>query len=137
MRVAKWDFMSTKKTRHEGTDTKAVEHELEAGATGALAGAVFGAAAGPPGIAVGAVVGAIAGALAGSTLDQEADAEAERTSELDDAIGVTKGDLGAPNLRHPAAKIGAYSGASVGRGGAGEQGATPAEGGIEPPADED
>jgi uncharacterized membrane protein len=129
--------MSTKKTRHEGTKAKAVEHEVEAGASGALAGAVFGAAAGPPGIAVGAAVGAIAGALVGSALDKEAAVEAEHTSELDDAIGVTKGDLGAPNLRHPAAKIGAYSGASVGRGAAGEASATPAEGGIEPPADED
>jgi hypothetical protein len=82
------------------------------------------------------VVGAIAGALVGSTLDKEAAVEASHTSELDDAIGVTKGDLGAPNLRHPAAKIGAYSGASVGRGAAGQEGATPAEGGIEPPPDE-
>ena len=111
--------------------TRRIEHEAEGAASGAIVGAVVGAAAGRAGVAAGAVLGGIAGALAGAVLDQDASEHAARTRELDAAIGVTEGDLGAPNLKHPPATIGAYSAASVGesRSGNGE----PAEGPIQSP----
>jgi phage tail tape-measure protein len=128
--------MTTKKTKSEAPKkTKTLEHELEGGLSGAVAGAVFGAAAGPPGMAAGALIGGVAGALVGGALDSGAAVDAAHTSELDEAIGVTSAELGAPNLRHPPAKRGAYSVASVNGGAAEESDAAPAEGGIEPPAD--
>jgi hypothetical protein len=111
--------------------TRRIEHEAEGAASGALVGAVVGAAAGPAGVAAGAVLGGIAGALAGAVLDQDASEQAARTRELDAVIGVTEGDLGAPNLKHPPAKIGAYSAASAGAGRSGN--GEPAEGPIQPP----
>ncbi len=111
--------------------TRRIEHEAEGAASGAFVGAVVGAAAGPAGVAAGAVIGGIAGALAGAALDQDASEDAARTRELDAAIGVSGGDLGAPNLKHPPATIGAYSAASVGEGGSGT--GEPAEGPIQPP----
>jgi hypothetical protein len=88
-------------------------HDAEGAASGAVAGAVLGSIAGPPGAVAGAVIGAVAGAIAASALDTEAERQSQRTRELDAEIGVSGGDLGAPNLKHPPAKIGAYSGASV------------------------
>jgi hypothetical protein len=88
-------------------------HDAEGAASGAVAGAVFGAIAGPPGVVAGAVIGAVAGAIAASALDSEAEQQSERTRVLDAEIGVSGGDLGAPNLKHPPAIVGAYSGASV------------------------
>jgi hypothetical protein len=114
-----------------------LEHEVEGAVTGAAAGAAFGAAAGPPGAAVGAVIGAVAGALAVGALDDGHAAEADRESRLDEEIGVTDGTVGAPNLKHPPAKRGTYSAASV-RGGLAEGGdAVPAEGAMSPPEEED
>lgn len=78
-----------------------IEHEAEGAASGALAGGVMGAGAGPVGIAAGAIIGGIAGAIAGAVLDEDATDQAERTRELDATIGLTGGDLGAPNLKHP------------------------------------
>jgi hypothetical protein len=78
-----------------------IEHEAEGAASGALAGGVMGAGAGPVGIAAGAIIGGIAGAIAGAVLDEDSSEQAERTRELDATIGVTEGDLGAPNLKHP------------------------------------
>jgi outer membrane lipoprotein SlyB len=70
-------------------------HGGEAGAiAGEIVGAVLGSAAGPPGVMAGMVIGAAAGALAGEVLDQEAERTSRHDHELDDAIGVTKGDLG-------------------------------------------
>jgi phage tail tape-measure protein len=106
--------MKTKRTRSESDSAAHVAHELEGGAAGALTGAVVGAAAGPPGIVAGAVLGALAGTAAGAVLDNEAARQSARTRELDTEIGVTEGSLGAPNLQHPPAKIGAYSAASAG-----------------------
>jgi len=105
--------------------------EAEAGASGALAGAVVGAAGGPAGIVAGAIVGGVAGAVTGAVLDGEASRKAARTRELDEEIGVTGGDLGAPNLKHPPAKVGAYSGASAGV--ASPSGQEPAEGPMQEP----
>jgi phage tail tape-measure protein len=84
-------------------------HEAEGVASGAIAGAVLGASAGPPGILAGVIVGGAAGAIAAEVLDRDQVRSEARTRELDREIGVTEGDIGAPNLRHPPATIGAYS----------------------------
>lgn len=91
-----------------------IAHEAEGGASGALAGAVLGAGAGPPGMVAGAIIGGVAGAITGAVLDSESSRQASRTRKLDAEIGVSEGDLGAPNLVHPPAKVGAYSTASAG-----------------------
>lgn len=107
-------------------------HEAEGSASGALAGAVVGAAAGPPGAVAGAIVGGVAGALAGAAMDTDATVQSQRTRELDETIGVMGGEIGAPNLEHPPAKVGRYSLASTGVApSAGDE--APAEGPIEPP----
>jgi outer membrane lipoprotein SlyB len=83
-----------------------IEHEAEAGASGALVGAAVGSAAGPPGAIAGAVIGAVAGAMAGSVIDAQATRRATHTRELDAEIGVSEGDIGAPNLKHPPGRPG-------------------------------
>lgn len=108
-----------------------IGHEAEGAASGAFVGAVVGAAAGPAGVAAGAIVGAVAGALAGAAMDQDASEHTAQTRELDAVIGVSGGDLGAPNLKHPPATIGAYSAASVGEAPPGNGEA--AEGPMQPP----
>jgi hypothetical protein len=108
------------------------EHEVEGGTAGALAGATLGAIAGPPGAVAGAVVGAIAGAVAGRVVEGSNEARAAEDEELDREIGVSGGELGAPNLEHPPAKIGAYSGGSAGVGPMDDD-ESPAEGPIQPP----
>jgi hypothetical protein len=106
-------------------------HEAEGAATGAMAGTVVGAAAGPPGMVAGAVIGAAVGAIAGAVLDTEAAERATRTRELDAEIGVSGGTIGAPNLQHPATKVGAFSAGSTGAGAS--PGGASAEGPIPPP----
>ena len=92
----------------------------------------MGAVAGPPGAIAGAVVGAIAGAVAGRAAEQTDESRAAEDRELDGEIGVSGGELGAPNLKHPPAKIGAYSGGSAGVSpSSGDE--EPAEGPIQPP----
>ena len=81
--------------------TRRIEHEAEGGASGAVVGAIVGASAGPPGAIAGAIIGGVAGVLAGSVLDRESCASEQRTRDLDADIGVSGGDLGAPNLKHP------------------------------------
>jgi phage tail tape-measure protein len=90
-----------------------IAHEAEGLASGALAGAVVGAAAGPPGMVAGAVIGAVAGALTGAAMDDESFREDDRERDLDAQIGVSGGDLGAPNLAHPPEKSGAGSATSA------------------------
>jgi hypothetical protein len=107
-------------------------HEAEGGASGALAGAAFGMVAGPPGMIAGAVIGGVAGALTGAVLDSEGARKSSRTRTLDAEIGVSGGEMGAPNLEHPPAKSGAYSAASAGAGSA-STGDDPAEGPMQPP----
>jgi hypothetical protein len=70
--------------------------------------------AGPPGVAVGAVLGGVAGGIAGAAMVRASATAALRARELDEQIGVIGGELGAPNLDHPPAKMGAYSAASAG-----------------------
>lgn len=89
-----------------------IEHEAEGGASGAFVGALVGASAGPPGAIAGAIIGGVAGALAGAVMDQESSAREQRTRELDEDIGVSGGDLGAPNLEHPPPTSRAYSAGS-------------------------
>jgi hypothetical protein len=106
-------------------------HEIEGAGSGAVAGAVVGMAAGPPGAVAGAILGAVAGGITGAALDGEASRASADTRELDGEIGVGGGDLGAPNLEHPPALVGAYSGASAGVDSS--SGEDPAEGPIQIP----
>ena len=76
----------------------------------------------------GALIGGVAGAVAASALEKDAAQKAAHTRELDEQIGVTGGDLGAPNLKHPPARVGAYSAASVGAATSGDDDEEPAEG---------
>jgi hypothetical protein len=104
-------------------------HGTTVGALGGeIAGGIIGAIAGPPGVVAGMLIGAAAGALAGHALDDGAEREHENDDELDASIGVTSGDLGAPNLKHPPAKRGTFSAASAGVTGQGDR--TPVEGPI-------
>jgi hypothetical protein len=88
----------TKTKNKEATDhaKKRTERELEGGA------------------AAGAVVGAIVGAVAGRATEQNDESRAAEDRKLDAEIGVSGGELGAPNLKHPPAKTGTYSGGSAG-----------------------
>jgi phage tail tape-measure protein len=73
------------------------EHVLLETATlaGAAGGAVVGAMAGPVGAVVGGAIGAAVGMLAGEALDEDTSRRSAHDRELDDAIGITGGDLGA------------------------------------------
>jgi hypothetical protein len=106
-------------------------HEAEAGAAGAVSGAAMGAMAGPPGAAAGAVIGGIVGALASSAFETNSADLAEIDRKLDAELGVSEGDIGAPNLEHPPAKIGAYSAASSGASSSTDS--APAEGPMQSP----
>jgi hypothetical protein len=117
----------------EAESKKRHEREVEAGAGGAIAGAAIGSVAGPPGAAVGAVVGAIAGAIAGAASETQGELDAAEERKLDEEIGVSGGELGAPKLKHPQAKRGAYSAESSGAGSAASTDEEPAEGPIQSP----
>jgi hypothetical protein len=108
--------MTKSKKTVQSRSSRRKEHEIEVGVSGALAGGAIGAIAGPPGALVGAVFGAVVGALAGATLDDGSVDAAVRDAALDDAIGISGGDLGAPNLLHPPALVGAYSANASGAG---------------------
>jgi hypothetical protein len=110
-------LMNEKRQKKEGSTQASKlrhEHEAEAGVAGALAGAALGAIAGPPGALAGAVLGGVFAAGAAAALEKNSADESARDAELDAEIGVTGGDLGAPNLEHPPAQTGAYSSASAG-----------------------
>jgi len=96
--------------------------------SGAIAGAAAGVIAGPVGAVAGGAIGAVAGAAAGAALAEDHENRLEEDEELDREIGVTEGTMGAPSLKHPPAKIGAYSRASTG--GAPVSSPQPAEGPI-------
>jgi len=105
-------------------------HGEAAGAIGGeVVGAIVGSMAGPPGAIAGMVIGAAAGAMVGKIIDEEEERKSFHDGELDEEIGVTSGELGAPNLAHPPEGTGAYSAASVGAGGSAER--QPAEGPLE------
>lgn len=123
-------IMSALRTR----ERKQVTHALEGAAGGAAAGAVIGAVAGPAGAAIGAVLGGATGAVAEALVERDAETARSRSAKLDKEIGVTEGDLGAPNLKHPPARVGAFSAAASG---AGATGHTLAEGPLSPPGEGD
>lgn len=96
-----------KKARNQKREDIAVE--VGEGAIGAIAGATLGSIAGPPGAVVGAILGAGIGAMAGHTGTREDHIKDEKDRELDEEIGVTSGDIGAPGLAHPPTKSQAYA----------------------------
>lgn len=89
-------------------------HEAGGAAGGAIAGAALGFAAGPVGAAAGALIGGAIGAFVAKIGDEESERVSLHDGELDAAIGVNGGDLGAPNLEHPSATRGTYSAAAAG-----------------------
>jgi hypothetical protein len=113
---------------------KHLEHEAEGAGMAAVAGAALGSIAGPPGAIAGALVGAAMGAASASVMEKNIATTSDDEKKLDDEIGVTKGELGAPNLKHPPAKVGAYSGASAG---ATSSTPSPTEGPMPTPDDDD
>ncbi|HEX7667498.1 MAG TPA: hypothetical protein VF407_23360 [Polyangiaceae bacterium] len=121
------------KTRKERNRVKRVENVGAGVASGAVAGAAAGVIAGPPGAIAGAVIGAVAGAAAGVALTNDGEREVAEDEALDREIGVTEGSLGAPSLKHPPAKVGAFSAGSAGGGSSGNSEA-PAEGTMPPPS---
>src|ERR1700722_661224 len=120
-----------KKSMSPSSSKQRHAREAEGVAAGAIAGAALGAAAGPPGAIAGAIIGGVVGAVTGAILDTQTTESAEHDRELDEAIGVIGGEIGAPNLKHPPARVGAYSSASAGAGLSSD--ATLAEGPISEP----
>lgn len=118
--------------RSQADTKKRHEREIEGGGGGAIAGAAVGSLAGPPGAAVGAVIGAVAGAIMGAAFEDGEAAKDAEERKLDAEAGVSGGEMGAPNLKHPPAKVGAYSGASSGAGST-EGDEEPAEGPMQSP----
>jgi hypothetical protein len=105
-----------------------VHAEEAATLAGEIAGALLGSAAGPVGTLAGMVIGALAGTVVGAGMDADAEQKHAHERELDEAIGVQGGDLGAAKPGAPPAVIGAFSMASSGAGGLRS---TPAEGPIQ------
>jgi phage tail tape-measure protein len=118
-----------KTSRSEAASKLLHEHEAEASVAGALGGAAMGAIAGPMGAVAGAIIGGALGAGSVAALASSAEDDKARNDALDAAIGVSEGEIGAPNLDHPAAVSGAYSTASTG--GSSSSGDSPAEGPIQ------
>jgi hypothetical protein len=102
-------IMASNEKTHENPEESVIPpahtHGREFGAiAGEIAGAVVGSIAGPPGTLAGLVLGAAAGALAGEAIDEEAERASYHDHELDDEIGVTKGDLGGRRTPLPPAR---------------------------------
>ena len=72
--------------------------------------AAMGAIAGPPGIAAGAIVGGSIEAIAGVAEERDDPRRAAHDAVLDEQIGVAGGEIGAPNLKHRPAMVGALLG---------------------------
>jgi uncharacterized protein YcfJ len=90
--------------RHKSSVPPFQRREAQAGVmVGAIAGAVLGAIAGPPGVAAGAAFGAAIGGVAGAALDRVDAARDKRERELDDEIGITRGNMGAYPVHIPQA----------------------------------
>jgi phage tail tape-measure protein len=79
---------------------KGTEHVLDDVGTigGALTGAIIGSVGGGLGVIVGSAIGAAIGKVAGTVLDRDSHEGEKHDHELDDAIGVTAGDLGARDI---------------------------------------
>ena len=106
-------------------------HEAEAGVAGAIGGAALGAMAGPPGAVAGAVIGGAVAVLASTALEAGTAGEASNDRKLDRELGISEGDIGAPNLKHPPTKVGAFSAAASGARSSTDS--EPAEGPIQTP----
>jgi hypothetical protein len=140
MRDALLQRMSTAKEK----SVAEVEHDLKHAsghqlgksevALGVIAGAAVGAMAGPAGAIVGAAIGAAAGAVGAAAASIDEANREENEAELDETIGVSSGELGAPNLKHPPSKRGTFSAESAGVGAGGT--AVPAEGPTPPPEED-
>jgi hypothetical protein len=123
--------------KHKRTEAKPAvavkSHKVTPGEVGAIAGEIagglFGSAAGPVGAVAGMVLGAVAGTAAGEALESTAERTRRHDEDLDEAIGVIGGDLGAASPDAPPARIGAPSAASVGVGT--PHGSAPSEGPIQ------
>ncbi len=123
--------------KHKQAAARKVEavkpHKVTAGEAGAIAGeiagAVVGSAAGPVGAVAGMVLGAMAGTVAGEALESSNERARRHDEELDEAIGVMGGDLGAAPPGSPEARVGTPSPASVGVGT--PHGSMPSEGPIQ------
>jgi hypothetical protein len=116
------------KPKARGKKLRAIAREVAGAVGGAIAGGVLGAIGGPAGVVVGATLGAATGAGAEKVTEGMLAKRRKRDEVLDGEIGVSGGELGAPNLAHPPARVGAYSTPSSG---AGSVGRTPAEGPME------
>jgi hypothetical protein len=124
--------MKTSKKHGSAKKTEAhIVRDTEGVAAAMVVGGVVGAIAGPPGIVAGAIIGGAVGAVAAVALEGNADREETRERKLDAEIGVSGGELGAPNLKHPPATTGAYSAGAAGVSGSG--GDDPAEGPMQAP----
>lgn len=105
------------RSRSERYTRRRRRYELAIGALAAIGGGGLGAVfAGPWGLAIGAAIGGGAGGLAAWAAQRGDEEAALRDSQLDIDIGVVDGDLGAPGLEHPPAKIGAFSREASGTG---------------------
>lgn len=79
-------------------DTGAPIEEEVGAALGVIAGAAAGAVAGPIGMIVGASLGSVIGEAAAHTLKEEGARRSSHDKELDEAIGVTSGPMGAGHI---------------------------------------
>ncbi len=68
---------------------------------GISAGIVTGLMGGPVGALVGLCAGAVAGAVAGTALHRDESVRSARSRELDEEIGITRGDIGAAPVSIP------------------------------------
>ena len=81
---------------------------------GALGGIALGIVAGPIGMVIGGILGAVGGAGVGDAVGRIQEHRRVHDDQIDEAIGVIDGNLGAAPWDQPQARIGAYSGASAG-----------------------
>jgi hypothetical protein len=115
--TTKRESQAPKPTTLHATDAAAI--------AGELAGAVVGSAAGPVGALAGMMIGAVAGTIVGEGLEADHRRKQSHDKELDLAIGVQGGAIGAARPGAPPARIDAFSAASSG---AASHGPAPAEG---------
>jgi hypothetical protein len=115
--------------KNKNLKKKSHRKEEIVGAAGALAGGAVGAIGGPAGIVAGAIMGGAIGAAVGHTLVKDDERRHEVDEDLDKAIGVSGGDMGAAKPGQPAAKRGNYSAGSSGAPTPG--GSSPSEGPLQ------
>jgi phage tail tape-measure protein len=82
----------------ESPEVRKHDHGVAGAVTlsGAAAGAAMGAVGGPVGAVAGGAIGTAIGALIGVTMEREEVRHDAHDRELDDAIGVTHGEIGEP-----------------------------------------